>query len=63
MKVITVFNELFGLKRNTDEEPNNDCTDFPTRPCRQCGKMDRPQWEGICNDDHCSHFEEPSNGH
>ncbi len=34
---------------------NRDTTDFPKKPCRQCGKMDRPQFNGICNDDHCSH--------
>ena len=36
---------------------NSDTTDFPKRPCRQCGRMDRPQFEGICNDDSCSHFD------
>lgn len=31
---------------------NNDTTDFPTRPCRQCGAMNRPQYKGTCNDGH-----------
>lgn len=34
---------------------NDDCTDWPRRGCRRCGARDRPQWEGICNDDRCSH--------
>lgn len=33
---------------------NQDTTEFPTKPCRICGKKDRPQYKGICNDDHCS---------
>jgi len=32
---------------------NRDSTDFPKRPCRRCGRTDRPQWEGVCNDDSC----------
>lgn len=41
-------------KANPD---NYDCTDFPTKGCRQCGRTDRPQWKGICNDDSCSQWE------
>ena len=32
---------------------NYDTTDFPTKPCRQCGLKDRPQYKGTCNDGHC----------
>ena len=39
-----------------EPDPTNfDTTDFPTKGCRQCGKRDRPQYKGTCNDDHCSH--------
>lgn len=38
----------------TPDPTNFDCTDFPRKGCRQCGKRDRPQWKGTCNDDHCS---------
>lgn len=37
---------------------NHSTTDFPSRPCRTCGKMDRPQFDGICNDGHCGQFDE-----
>lgn len=37
---------------------NHTTTDFPILPCRKCGKMDRPQFDGICNDDHCGQFDE-----
>jgi hypothetical protein len=33
---------------------NMRCSDFPSKPCRICGKKDRPQWRGICNDGNCS---------
>ena len=38
---------------------NTDSTDFPMKGCRQCGKRDRPQWKGTCNDDECSQFATP----
>lgn len=43
------------------EQPkeNHDCTDFPKKPCRQCGKTDRPQWDGVCNDGNCDIEVEP----
>lgn len=33
---------------------NTDSTDWPRKGCRQCGKRDRPQFRGVCNDDRCS---------
>lgn len=38
---------------------NYDTTDFPAKPCRQCGKTDRPQFHGTCNDGHCDSQEKP----
>ena len=32
---------------------NNDTTDFPTKRCRNCGALNRPQFRGTCNDGHC----------
>lgn len=34
---------------------NKDSTDWPRRGCRNCGRRDRPQYGGVCNDDSCSH--------
>lgn len=42
---------LAEIDKRTGE--NHDTTDFPTKPCRQCGKMDRPQYQGACNDGNC----------
>lgn len=36
---------------------NYDTTDFPTKPCNNCGKKDRPQYKGSCNDGHCDNYE------
>lgn len=47
MNAITEFSRLFGIENGPEE--NNDCTDFPTRPCKVCGRSDRPQWRGECN--------------
>ena len=39
-----------------DPDPDNfDIADFPLKGCRNCGRRDRPQWKGWCNDDICSH--------
>lgn len=45
---ITELSSLFGIPNDPNGE-NNDCTDFPTRPCKICGRKDRPQWKGECN--------------
>jgi hypothetical protein len=50
MKIITELSALFGIANDPNGE-NNDCTDFPTRPCKLCGRKDRPQWKGECNVD------------
>lgn len=42
-----------GTAADAQEHENRDCTDFPTRPCRNCGRTDRPQWDGVCNDGRC----------
>lgn len=42
---------------NKPDPNNHDCTDFPTKGCRNCGRKDRPQYDGWCNDDSCSQFE------
>lgn len=55
MRIVTEFSEMFGIPNGADE--NNDCTDFPTRPCKQCGRKARPQWRGVCNDGSCDHFD------
>lgn len=55
LRVVTEFSALLGVKNDTDE--NHDCTDFPKRPCRNCGATDRPQYDGVCNDGHCDHYE------
>lgn len=44
------------------EIENRDTTDFPNYPCRLCGKKDRPQFEGICNDGHCGAEENMKKG-
>ena len=49
MKFITELSHLFGVKNDT--EKNNDCTDFPTKPCKLCGSTSNPQWKGVCNRD------------
>ena len=54
--------KLFGPNLETvrsthriDPDPTNyDTTDFPRKGRRQCGKRDRPQFRGVCNDDRCS---------
>lgn len=33
---------------------NTDCTDFPRKGCKICGRRDRPQWDGQCNDGSCT---------
>lgn len=51
-----VFSQLTTDHSKTKPDPTNyDTTDFPRKGCRQCGKRDRPQFKGTCNDDHCSH--------
>jgi hypothetical protein len=50
MRTITEFSHLFGIENDPKGE-NNDCTDFPKRPCKFCGRTDRPQWKGVCNID------------
>ena len=56
IQIITEFSEMFGITNSLTE--NHDCTDFPQRPCRICGKKDRPQYDGICNDGICESREE-----
>jgi hypothetical protein len=52
--------QYFGLEQHnsaaTEADLSNfDTTDFPRKGCRLCGKRDRPQFHGVCNDDNCSH--------
>lgn len=49
--------ERCKMKLKPDPD-NHDCTDFPTKGCRNCGRKDRPQWDGWCNDDSCSRDKE-----
>ena len=56
LRIVTEFSAMFGIENVPDE--NNDYTDLPTRPCKNCGKMDRPQWRGTCNDGHCDFFDD-----
>ena len=53
IEIITELSEELGVKNDIPGE-NHDCTDFPARPCRICGKTDRPQYDGICNDGGCT---------
>jgi hypothetical protein len=58
MKLITHTGEDFAKYDPSTVEPNptnEDCTDFPMKGCKQCGRRDRPQWKGQCNDDRCSY--------
>lgn len=47
--------EMSDGSRVEPDPTNFDTTNFPRKGCRQCGERDRPQYKGICNDDHCSH--------
>jgi len=40
-------------RKHIADEANYTSSDFPTRGCRQCGKTDRPQYKGVCNDANC----------
>ncbi len=40
-------------RRTAADPTNHDTTDFPRKGCRNCGKRDRPQFKGECNDGHC----------
>jgi hypothetical protein len=50
MKAITELSSFFGVPNDQLGE-NNDCTDFPNKPCKTCGSTSRPQWRGTCNYD------------
>lgn len=54
----TYFNSLpnYESSQVAPDPTNEGTTDFPRKGCKVCGKRDRPQYKGTCNDDNCCYW-------
>lgn len=48
-KAVVIEQPKYDPSRVEPDPSNQSSTDWPRKGCRQCGKRDRPQWQGVCN--------------